>query len=87
MGPFVFSFHRFAKKKRKKKKEKKKAKKRVWTLILTEGEWMDNHDGRVVIALIYGGWIHRLLVEVRGNLSILYWQMVVDQDLARYSFV
>lgn len=49
-------------------------------------ESMDNHDGGALIALIYGGWIHRLELDVGGNFSIFCWQMVLDQDLARYSF-
>lgn len=50
-------------------------------------ESTDNHDGGALIALIYGGWIHRLELDVGGKLSIFLWQMVMDQDLARYSFV
>lgn len=33
-------------------------------------ESMDNHDGGALIALIYGGWIHRLELDVGGNFSI-----------------
>lgn len=56
-------------------------------LIWLGMESMDNHDRGALIALIYGGWIHRLELDVGGNLSILCWQMVVDQDLARFAFV
>lgn len=54
---------------------------RKW--ICTGMESMDNHDGRVLIALIYGGWIHRLELDGGDNLSIFHWQMVIDLGLAR----
>jgi hypothetical protein len=35
-------------------------------------------DGGALIALIYGGWIHQLELDVGGNLPILCLQMVID---------
>lgn len=68
IGLFVFSFHDFTEKKRKKKKRKEKEK-----VQLGVGD-----DGGVLIALIYGGWIHQLELDVGGNIPILCLQMVID---------